>query len=411
LAAEGGSGRERRSSERPSIALVAYGCGPGEGSEPGTGWAWARLLATFADVTLITVDREPRVSRTISEIEALGLVDRIRFAPIPFPSWWPAPFHRFGRLNYLAWHAGMPTRVRQLGTRFDLAWHVTWANVWMGSAGYRLAPRFVLGPVGGGTPTPWRLAPALGPLGIFLEVSRTFARTAGRWLNPFGRATWTHAELILAQNPETVSWLPASARQRAVLFPNVVLDPPERHDDPPPGQHTVHHRGERRAIAVGRLLPLKGISLAIRALDYLPGWTLTIVGDGLDRRRLERLARNRGVRDRVEFTGWLERDDVQREMLAADVLLFPSLHDEGGWAVAEAVALGIPVVALDCGGPPLLGARVVAPMSPERTARAIATTAREEVARGRREPETAWLFERRRDALVTLLRERGILAG
>jgi glycosyltransferase involved in cell wall biosynthesis len=41
----------------------------------------------------------------------------------------------------------------------------------------------------------------------------------------------------------------------------------------------------------------------------------------------------------------------------ADVLLFPSFHDSGGWVVAEALRVGCPVLCLDLGGPPnLVGA-------------------------------------------------------
>ena len=39
---------------------------------------------------------------------------------------------------------------------------------------------------------------------------------------------------------------------------------------------------------------------------------------------------------------------------AADVLLFPSLREEAGWVVVEALAAGIPVICLDRGGPPVL---------------------------------------------------------
>jgi glycosyltransferase involved in cell wall biosynthesis len=45
--------------------------------------------------------------------------------------------------------------------------------------------------------------------------------------------------------------------------------------------------------------------------------------------------------------------DLMRE--GSDVLLFPSLHDEGGWVIAEALATGLPVVCLDRGGPPAIG--------------------------------------------------------
>jgi glycosyltransferase involved in cell wall biosynthesis len=43
-----------------------------------------------------------------------------------------------------------------------------------------------------------------------------------------------------------------------------------------------------------------------------------------------------------------------------DLFLFPSLHDEGGWVIAEAMASGLPVVCLDWGGPAVLAGQGVA---------------------------------------------------
>jgi glycosyltransferase involved in cell wall biosynthesis len=61
------------------------------------------------------------------------------------------------------------------------------------------------------------------------------------------------------------------------------------------------------------------------------------------------------VDGRVVFLGWSTPDRVRELMReAADVLLFPSLHDEGGWVIAEALATGLPVVCLDRGGPPAI---------------------------------------------------------
>ena len=397
---------------RARIALVAYVCSPGEGSEPGTGWVWARMLASFADVTLITIDDEPRTRSTDQRIAELGLGDRIHHVTVPYPRWWIRALWHFERLSYLVWQLGMPTQGRAVGLHFDLAWHITLTNVWLGSTGYQLARRFVLGPVGGGVATPWRVTPVLGAAGLLFEVNRTIARFVGRWLNPLSRAAWTHAELILVPNRETVAWLPADARSRAVMFPSVALeDSPADHRQGRPARAASPKRDDAmHVITAGRLVPWKGIALAIRAMSYLPGWRLTIIGDGPDRGRLERLARKRGLAERVEFAGWLStRDAVQERLLGADALIFPSLHEEGGWACAEAVAAGVPVISLDCGGPLILGARGVRASSPERTARAIALAVQEEVASSGRRVDDTWSFNRRRDALVALLGERGLL--
>jgi glycosyltransferase involved in cell wall biosynthesis len=366
------------------------------------------MLATFADVTLITIDDRSRAAATDRRIAELGLGERVVHVTVPYPRWWPRAMRRFGRLSYIAWHLGMVGPVRESGLRFDIAWHVTLANVWMGSAGYRLARTFVLGPVGGGVGTPWSTVSAIGPAGVLFEINRTIARAAGRWLNPLARAAWSHASLILAQNPETLAWLPADARRRAVVFPHIALEP-DSHDDGRERARPGRDPDSPGAVTVGRLLPWKGIALAIRAMVYLPRWRLTVIGDGPDRARLEELAASRGVRGRVEFAGWLTRDAVHERVAAADVLLFPSLHEEGGWAAAEALHLGVPVIALDRGGPRQLGASCVPATSPERTARAIAAIAEKAAAAPTRFGDDAWTLERRRDALVELLGERGIL--
>ncbi len=52
--------------------------------------------------------------------------------------------------------------------------------------------------------------------------------------------------------------------------------------------------------------------------------------------------------------GYQPRSEVMAAIQRADVLVAPSLRDSAGWAVAEAMTLGCPVVALDRGGPSYL---------------------------------------------------------
>jgi glycosyltransferase involved in cell wall biosynthesis len=123
------------------------------------------------------------------------------------------------------------------------------------------------------------------------------------------------------------------------------------------------------ALFAGQLLPLKGISLALRALVLLPGWKLTICGSGHDERRLRRISERLHVADRVRFLGWVSTDRLAELMCKeSDVLLFPSIHDEGGWVVAEALACGLPVVCLNRGGPPVIGGTGVTSTNVSQTA-------------------------------------------
>ena len=106
---------------------------------------------------------------------------------------------------------------------FDISWHLTWANAWFGSLAGFVGPAFVFGPVGAGVGTPWGLIGTVGLRGAIAELARSAARMGSRYLNPVARAAIRSAAVILVQNPETVAWLPARHRDKAVVFPHVVL--------------------------------------------------------------------------------------------------------------------------------------------------------------------------------------------
>jgi glycosyltransferase involved in cell wall biosynthesis len=358
---------------RPRILAFAYDLEPDRGSEPGAGWAFVRILAGFADVTVITRRQPPSADGSFDSWTArMPEAGWIHFRSLPLRGdsarspdglnepWWSRQPH----LGYLLWQvkAGREARRLHAATPFDLTWHLTWANGWFGSTLSGVAAPFVLGPIGSGVSPPWRLVPGLGRRGVVFELLRGLVRTAARGLNPLARQSWRRARLILVQNRETLDWLPAQARPRVRIFHNAtVVHTPERTRRRPAGEPPV-------AVFAGRLVPWKGCHLALKAIAGLPGWRLIICGDGPQEAHLRMLAERLGIADRVQFAGWQERDDVLRVMADdADVLLFPSLHDEAGLAVAEAAAIGLPIVCLDRGGPPVIAGGGVEPGSEKET--------------------------------------------
>ena len=108
----------------------------------------------------------------------------------------------------------------------------------------------------------------------------------------------------------------------------------------------------RLLISVGNLVELKGNELAIRSLKSLPDASLFLIGDGPDRRRLESIARETGVGERVRFIGTVAQKDLPRYYSAADALVLASSRE--GWpnVLLEAMACGTPVVAARVGGTP-----------------------------------------------------------
>ena len=101
------------------------------------------------------------------------------------------------------------------------------------------------------------------------------------------------------------------------------------------------------ALTVARVAKEKHLDLAIDALVHARDMRLAIVGDGPQRAALEAHAAQRGVRDRVTFTGALPPAMLADLYASSDAFAFPSTTETQGLVLAEALAAGLPVVAVE----------------------------------------------------------------
>ena len=330
------------------------------------------MLAAIGDVWVITRENNaPAIERALQDVPERAAMNFV-YVDLPerLRSWKHG--QRGVRLYYLLWQLAAARRAQALAHEMhaDLFWHLTLANAWVGSAAALSRVPFVYGPVGGGVGTSWRMLVGGGVGAIAYEAGRTIARTLGRHVNPLALLAFSRAALILVQNEDTKRWLSPRHRSKTVVFPNVVIrEAGMAGGSPAPAERDSS--GPSTALFAGRLIHWKGAHLAIAAVALTPRWRLIISGEGRDEQRLRDLAEKLGCSDRVDFIGWTSRaqlfEILERDV---DVLLFPSLHDEAGWIVAEALARGVPVVCCDRGGPPAIanGAAVtVTPTTPHET--------------------------------------------
>jgi glycosyltransferase involved in cell wall biosynthesis len=115
-------------------------------------------------------------------------------------------------------------------------------------------------------------------------------------------------------------------------------------------------RGGGGVVTVGRLTAFKRLELVIDAVAILKKRgtvvRLAIVGDGPERPALEQRSRERGIADMTTFLGAVAPDRVAAAIGDADLFAFPAVHEGLGLAAAEALMLGVPVVACRSGGVP-----------------------------------------------------------
>ena len=129
-------------------------------------------------------------------------------------------------------------------------------------------------------------------------------------------------------------------------------------------------------LSVGLLVPRKGHDIAIGALPDISDAVLLIAGEGPERSRLETLATDLGVADRVRFLGRVPHDELASVYSAADLTILASSRE--GWAnvLLESMACGTPVVAsavwgnIEVVSEPAAG-RLFAPREPKALASAI----------------------------------------
>jgi glycosyltransferase involved in cell wall biosynthesis len=119
--------------------------------------------------------------------------------------------------------------------------------------------------------------------------------------------------------------------------------------------------GDTLLITMCRLVPVKGLDLAVRAFArasrrrlglrlMICGGDRVIAGTGSYRAHLERIAAAEGVAERVIFTGNIDIREVKRYLAAADLQLAPSVIDTFNYGAVEAALVGTHTLASDMVG-------------------------------------------------------------
>src|SRR3989344_2190275 len=116
-------------------------------------------------------------------------------------------------------------------------------------------------------------------------------------------------------------------------------------------QHITYTNDKFIFLTVGRLVPVKNVSLQIKATRHIvkqfPQAELWIVGDGEQRQALEELCYPLPVTRYVKFFGWQE--NVEKFYRQADVFLLTSNSEGWGLTVVEAATQGLPIIMTDVG--------------------------------------------------------------
>ena len=170
-------------------------------------------------------------------------------------------------------------------------------------------------------------------------------RLAYRGYRPFEQATLARAAAIVATSQPyldaSAALAPWHAKTKVVPLGIAAQEPVAARAGLWPARPGL------RLLAVGRLTPYKGFEVLVEALASVEDATLLLVGHGECEYALRRLARARGLGDRIAFAGELDDETLASACAGADAFVLPSLDrsEAFGLVLLEAMRAGLAVVA------------------------------------------------------------------
>jgi glycosyltransferase involved in cell wall biosynthesis len=338
------------------VLLSAYQCGPGMGSVSQIGWEWYSRLARRLPVTLVT---HVRNRKCLTEAGApLPGTDVIYIDT----EWFAAPLYRMAsRLfrnsehavflissaDFFMYDGAALRKLRRRRGEWKLVHAVTPVSPLAATRLHRLGIPLVVGPWNGGLQSPTTFPEIMSADSGWIYRIRSVARMFDRWFQCTSRAA-----CILSATRATDESLPGVRTVRMmengvdldIFQPSAVTE----------RAGAAREDGTLRVVYAGRLIPAKGVSMLLEAVSRVRSEiaiTVTIIGDGPLRDSLQRESEAHGLTGIVRFTGALSLKEVASHMREADLFCLPSIRESGGAVLLESMACGVPVIAVNYGGP------------------------------------------------------------
>lgn len=335
---------------RLKIFISAYACEPDLGSEIGVGWHWVLEMSKYFDLWVLT--RESNRHTIEPWIAEHPEYKHIHFLYYDWPKW--ARFWKKGlrgvRTYYNIWQYCTNRIVKRTMQENDIRifHHLTYGNVLWKVSSYGQKQFFIWGPVGGLETIPEEYSCHYDRKLKLIEKVRRTAVSLAVWNRGF-KNRCRQADLILCKTEITRSLIPQKYANKTILFTDVAAEI----------SSTFHqikkiNNNITEFITVGHLDAWRGFDLVIEAMAGTivsnPNIHLTIVGNGPDKIRLERLIEKYSLEKFVTLTGKVSMEIYRELMAKADVVVNAALKEGAVTVSFDCMAMGKPLICLDTTG-------------------------------------------------------------
>lgn len=338
------------------ILYDCFSCSPYYGSDEGIGWLWPYHMRKYHEVwALVRSDRRPDIERycrehNISDIHFVyaDIPDQINFY------YKNKKRGKNGTLDFLAYQFLWQFPAYKVALKlhrkekFDLIHHVSTNDFRFLGRLYKLKVPYIIGPIGGAQETP-------EPLRYYVRNNKKqeLLRTALNFLltgTPAYKKALNCAVRVYVSNKETEMFLRPKMKE-----PNKceILTEIGYSGNLPIQRSQKTHKEETVFLWAGRMEYRKGLEFLFDVLDMLPmekSWKVVLCGDGSLKAHYAELNNQKPYKDRVIFAGKVAYEEMKFWYSEADVFVFPSLRETTGTVIIEAMAYGLPVIALRQGG-------------------------------------------------------------
>jgi glycosyltransferase involved in cell wall biosynthesis len=330
------------------IILSAYGCHPNRGSEPGVGWNWLVELSKYNNVWILFYKGQEQFEAVSSAVKALPAKENIHLIPIDVP--FPFGVKKLFRFRYEVWQIKAYFAAKKIIKEYqiDLIHQVTIAAWWFSGYYYLFNTKLIWGPISGGQYIPFKAFPFLRIRDRIYEAVRTILTRTMIRLSTSAQMNFKKAELVFAPNESSLELFNRFCNNKCVLFSEIGVQ-----ENKISTERVKKQNNKIKFMWSGLLIPSKNFGLLLESLKSMPeniNWELIVAGEGKLLEYWRQKVDKTKIKERIKFLGKIPFQEMQNLYNEADIFVFPSLREASGSVILEAMANGLPVIALELNG-------------------------------------------------------------